>query len=65
MTRTPRPPATPITWPFTACPDCHNRDFIAEDGDGTVIFTCLGCAASWRYSLGYLVPVVTNATPSR
>ena len=51
-------------WPFHECPRCGLADFLAEDHLGTLFFTCLGCASTWRYSLGYLVAVGADERPS-
>ena len=60
-------PASPAVlhdpWPFHQCPHCGHADFLAEDHIGTLFFKCLGCAATWRYSLGYLVQVVGDDAP--
>lgn len=50
-------------WPFHACPSCGHPDFVAEDHLGTLFFTCLGCSATWRYWLGYLVAVSDAERP--
>ncbi len=41
-------------WPFHTCPSCECSDFAAEGQEATVVFTCMGCGARWRYTLGYL-----------
>jgi hypothetical protein len=44
-------------WPFRACPTCVGTLFAASGEQGTVVFTCLGCGARWRYLLGHLQEV--------
>ena len=51
-------------WPFSACPDCGGHDFAVTPVDDDVVFTCRGCAASWRYLLGYLVSVAPPSAGS-
>lgn len=49
-------------WPFSTCPDCGSDAFVTIEDSGTTVFTCLGCAASWRYLLGYLVSVPAESS---
>lgn len=44
-------------WPFTSCPTCEARDFLAAAHQGDVIFRCLSCHAAWKYALGFLTEV--------
>ena len=50
-----------ITWTL-------RDDVVWSDGtpftSDDVVFTCLGCAASWRYLLGYLVSVAPPSAGS-
>ena len=57
MTTTEHKPQSSGPWPFTLCPDCGSHDFVTRRAGDDVVFTCVGCAASWRYLLGYLVSV--------
>ncbi len=44
--------------PIDSCPDCNGRDFLTEDVRDTMVFTCLGCGARWRYELGFVWQVL-------
>ncbi len=49
------PDETEVPWPFTACPACGGNMFSAQGVEVDVLFVCVGCAATWRYVVGYLV----------
>lgn len=49
-------------WPFGCCPTCGDDRFTVGPAQGTAVFTCVGCGASWRYLLGCLIRLDPDPT---
>jgi hypothetical protein len=47
--------------PIDACPGCAETEFLVMTAHDAVAFRCVGCAALWRYELGFVWAVQSTS----